>query len=138
MKSPVARAVQIFVAVTSIAAWLHISNHCALALLVPSPDPAVHQHCHSDADDSDKKQSEETLPCCNILRAVVAQTLETGINIDKLWQPADYEAVVPAGLIVFDHTTDANELDTGPPFAASFAELILQRSLLAHAPPLFV
>jgi hypothetical protein len=26
-------------------------------------------------------------------------------------------------------------LDTGPPGACSFAELILQRSLLAHAPP---
>ena len=26
-------------------------------------------------------------------------------------------------------------LDTGPPGAHSFAELILQRSLLAHAPP---
>jgi hypothetical protein len=26
-------------------------------------------------------------------------------------------------------------LDTGPPGARSFAELILQRSILAHAPP---
>jgi hypothetical protein len=26
-------------------------------------------------------------------------------------------------------------LDTGPPGARSFAELILQRSLFAHAPP---
>jgi hypothetical protein len=29
-------------------------------------------------------------------------------------------------------------LDTGPPAARSFAELILQRSLLAHAPPVLV
>ena len=27
------------------------------------------------------------------------------------------------------------ELDTGPPFAGSFAESVLQRSVLAHAPP---
>ena len=27
------------------------------------------------------------------------------------------------------------ELDTGPPFAGSFAESVLQRSILAHAPP---
>lgn len=27
------------------------------------------------------------------------------------------------------------ELDTGPPFARSFVESVLQRSLLAHAPP---
>lgn len=27
------------------------------------------------------------------------------------------------------------ELDTGPPFAASFAESVLQRSILANAPP---
>ena len=29
------------------------------------------------------------------------------------------------------------ELDIGPPFATSFAELVLQRSVLAHAPPSF-
>lgn len=28
------------------------------------------------------------------------------------------------------------ELDIGPPFAASFVESVLQRSILAHAPPL--
>jgi hypothetical protein len=28
-------------------------------------------------------------------------------------------------------------LDTGPPESSSFAELVLQRSLLAHAPPSF-
>jgi hypothetical protein len=27
------------------------------------------------------------------------------------------------------------ELDTGPPFANTFAESVLQRSILAHAPP---
>ena len=27
------------------------------------------------------------------------------------------------------------ELDTGPPGAGSFAETVLQRSILAHAPP---
>lgn len=27
------------------------------------------------------------------------------------------------------------ELGTGPPFACSFAESVLQRSILAHAPP---
>jgi hypothetical protein len=31
--------------------------------------------------------------------------------------------------------TSPLSLDTGPPGARSFAELILQRSVLAHAPP---
>jgi hypothetical protein len=30
------------------------------------------------------------------------------------------------------------ELDTGPPFVHTFAESVLQRSILAHAPPIFV
>ncbi len=30
------------------------------------------------------------------------------------------------------------ELDTGPPFAGSFAESVLQRSILAHAPPVLL
>jgi hypothetical protein len=33
------------------------------------------------------------------------------------------------------HATSPLLLDTGPPGARSFAELILQRSILAHAPP---
>jgi hypothetical protein len=32
-------------------------------------------------------------------------------------------------------TLRGGELDTGPPFAKTFAELTLQRSILAHAPP---
>ena len=32
----------------------------------------------------------------------------------------------------------SRELDTGPPFAGSFAESVLQRSILAHAPPVFL
>jgi len=39
-------------------------------------------------------------------------------------------------LVAHSHTTPAPLfLDTGPPEARTFAELILQRSLLAHAPP---
>jgi hypothetical protein len=38
--------------------------------------------------------------------------------------------------VAYSHTTSAPLfLDTGPPKARTFAELILQRSLLAHAPP---
>ena len=33
---------------------------------------------------------------------------------------------------------DLIALDTGPPRAISFSELVLQRSILAHAPPLSV
>jgi len=32
-------------------------------------------------------------------------------------------------------TLPSGEFDTGPPFAKTFAESILQRSILAHAPP---
>lgn len=39
-------------------------------------------------------------------------------------------------LIAHLHTTPAPLfIDTGPPKAQTFAELILQRSLLSHAPP---
>ena len=34
--------------------------------------------------------------------------------------------------------TPVIEWDTGPPAANSFAESVLQRSILAHAPPLFL
>ena len=43
-----------------------------------------------------------------------------------------------AGLVKFAEQFRAVEWfqsDTGPPFARSFAESVLQRSILAHAPP---
>ena len=78
------------------------------------------------------------MECCKVLRAVVP-------SISKSWTPGDadfsdihfpFEDCRLLGH--FRDTLAPLLLDTGPPEAHSFAELILQRSLLAHAPPTVV
>ena len=121
-------------------AWLAISNHCVLSTLIASKTRSVApmMHCHgSQQPGPSRKSGDEEMPCCKVLRATVAKDLAVVPGLIKLAQPTDYPKAVeivwlsslPAGGIV-------NEFDTGPPFISSFAELILQRSLFAHAPPI--
>ena len=74
------------------------------------------------------------MPCCKMLRA----TLAGEANVVKV---ASQNLVPIQDWIVAELISAAEtplsplELDTGPPFAGSFAESVLQRSILAHAPP---
>jgi hypothetical protein len=119
-------------------AWFSISNHCALGALVAvnTKSATGAMHCHSDqpspANNSDQKQT----PCCKLLRATLAKT-----NISPTWDASAFvlQQYFVASLLFADqlrHASSLEELDTGPPFAVSFAESVLQHSVLAHAPPL--
>ena len=75
------------------------------------------------------------MPCCKVLRATItaqAKILQ-GPSVDFIpiqhWIPAE-----PISTHRRQIPYQSGELDTGPP-AASFAESVLQRSILAHAPP---
>ena len=76
------------------------------------------------------------MPCCKVLRATLA-------GQGKIVQvPSKDFLPIPKWIIAqIIFADDAQlrrlpeELDTGPPFVDSFAESVLQRSLLAHAPP---
>src|SRR4029453_5541625 len=73
--------------------------------------------------------------CCKILRAVVPVVTKSWARDDAKVSSVDLR-VDEFGLVRHSHTTPAPLfLDTGPPKARTFAELILQGSLLAHAPP---
>ena len=122
------------IALLAICAWFQISNHCALGLLSPAPEAEVHAQCHSQAPTSgDKPQSEEALPCCKVLRAVVAKA--DAVTPALLAGAFAYPVEIDLSMRDADQEIAWYELDTGPPPSLSFAELILQRSLLAHAPP---
>jgi hypothetical protein len=84
--------------------------------------------------EKDKKPASEAV-CCKLLRATLAKTTDgTGYDTSVfVWQP-----YLLAALFSADDLQPASlpeELDTGPPFYLSFAESVLQRSVLAHAPP---
>jgi hypothetical protein len=93
-------------------------------------------HCHSNQPSPAKKSSDEEMPCCKMLRATLAGQGKVVHVASKDFLPI--QGWIVAQIIFADEPQShraANELDTGPPFAGSFAESVLQRSILAHAPP---
>ena len=118
-------------------AWFSISNHCALATVIASgPKTSVApMHCHgASVPQSPPKSGDEQTPCCKALKAITIAKLHVGTNaVDFALK--EYPT---AGLVVeiSQAPTQTFGLDTGPPGALSFSESVLQRSILAHAPPL--
>jgi hypothetical protein len=124
--------------VVSIFAWLTISNHCALGTAVTAPEmKRSAEQCpfHSEPSAPDQQKQGSDSPCCKILRAIAAAPVKAFAPTNTGSVEADSAFRQLLGLtppkISFATTTS----DTGPPGAQSFAELILQRSILAHAPP---
>ena len=118
----------------AICSWIAISNHCAFAAMATKSDSAQAAGPFHSKPEKRKEQSSQ-VQCCKILRAVVATNAKSWTRSDGDFSDINF----PFGdCSLLGHFCDAPLpllLDTGPPGAHSFAELILQRSLLAHAPP---
>lgn len=135
------KAIRISVVLTTIVAWLSISNHCAVGAMVPAKtqSPIAQMHCHGSKPAPSKKSGDEEMPCCKVLRATLAGQGKIVQVASKDFLPIQNWII--AQVIFADEAQlrrVPRELDTGPPFAGSFAESVLQRSILAHAPPCFV
>lgn len=115
-------------------AWLSISNHCAVGSLIAleTKTSVAPMHCHGDRPAPSKNGDEQT-PCCKVLKAVAVAKGDIGTN------PVDFALKeYPTGELaveIWQAHTHTLGLDTGPPKALSFSESVLQRSILAHAPP---
>jgi hypothetical protein len=118
--------------------WLAVSNHCALGLsAIEAHDAdgvAEHDCCASDVPAQPKPAKDSAAPCCKTLRALsvtpvhafnASATIAVGAPLDFATILAPPRPAVAAYQF----------LDTGPPGGRTFAEVVLQRSLLAHAPP---
>jgi hypothetical protein len=120
-------------ACVSMLAWLCMTNHCALASLTMQE---THSCCHSDGGAKDHPRSPQNLQCCG----TVAPSLPAHLAIPaaKLFE------IRAAWLEAADLLRPASEscvelaFTTGPPPGQSFLEVILSRSMPAHAPPSFV
>ena len=138
MKQRCHKVVELAVVLTTIAAWLSISNHCAAGALVvvAKAQSAPRMHCHGSEPSPSKKSSEEQMPCCKVLRATLAGQGKTVQVTSKDFLPIQTWIIAEA-ISAYEAQLHRPhlEFDTGPPFAASFAESVLQQSLLAHAPP---
>jgi hypothetical protein len=118
----------------SIVAWFVISNHCALGALERVQRLETHAACHGNSPVPGKQPTSDDSPCCKLLRATVVQPRPSATEPDF----TGLLHVWPAAIVFLSEQfrgQESFELDTGPPFSASFAETVLQRSILAHAPP---
>jgi hypothetical protein len=126
---------KLLLVVLTMVAWFAISSHCILGAIEASAvKPMTHCHGH-DSSPVQPSDGDEDSPCCKTLRATVAVPVKAP------------EAQPDSSLFAYDfvsqvHAFDDRQLecvpyfsDTGPPGSSTFAELVLQRSVLAHAPP---
>jgi hypothetical protein len=132
-------AFRLLVVAISLAAWFLASNHCALAVppgiakVTESSQCPMHVH-KQQAPQHDKGNGCGDLPCCKDLQTPLAITAK--IIAKPMWlgdlQPFFSQVMGTFGI---QPRTIAMVLETGPPGALSFCEAVLQRSILAHAPP---
>jgi hypothetical protein len=124
------------IVVVAICSWFAISNHCAFAALATKTDAASHG-CPFHSKPAKQEKQSTGAQCCKILRAVSPVATKSWARDDAKLSGADGYNSQRALAIASSQTTPVPlSLDTGPPGVRSFAELILQRSLFAHAPPI--
>jgi hypothetical protein len=118
----------------AICSWIAISNHCTFAA-VTTNGATTRNECPFHSKPAKQKQQSPQVQCCKILRAIVLAQAKGWARDDTKFFDAhlyiDERALVACSLRVLPVLL----LDPGPPGTLSFAELILQRSLFAHAPP---
>ena len=119
----------------AICSWIAVSNHCAFAA-VASEMHKAQTECPFHTKPAKQKEQSSQVQCCKILRAVVFAKTKDWARDDAKFCDADLPIQADAFVVYSPQAIAPLLLDTGPPpHAFSFVELILQRSLLAHAPP---
>src|SRR6266581_7211964 len=124
--------------ILSILAWLTISNHCALAAIEAAATKARIPKCHHCADSTPakEKQTGAGTVCCKVLRATLNTQAKKIVGVGStIFVLQTYFLSAVFGSEAAKAFVFPMELDTGPPFRVSFAESVLQRSILSHAPP---
>ncbi len=135
LHNPISRAV---IAVLMLFGWFIATNHCALGLMQKSAVANVaHASCCNGKPGPAK---DEPVPggvreCCKAIHAVPLPDGKVMVKDDAF--SVVHALAFPAAA---DHRTAAREslaalYEHDPPRAASFAELVLHRSLRSHAPP---
>ena len=131
------------VSLVALAAWLTASNHCAIGGLAPKQvEAAEHSHCSGASQeapaDEEKGGDCDGSKCCKSLSVPTLAFAKSAVSYDGvLFVAKDYFGS-DFGSLGTNHDEPICELDTGPPATRSFAESVLQRSILAHAPPSLV
>ncbi len=115
--------------------WFAFSNRCALGRLLSDSGAETVQHecCNKKEPGPEKVPAGSDSPeCCKELHALATSSGKTmAVDVVML-------TILPA--FVLDLPSQGISVvvrsNTGPPEAESFSELVLHRSLQAHAPPI--
>jgi hypothetical protein len=128
------RIVQMAIVLLVIFSWIAISNHCAFGAVATQAEasPAA---CPFHSKPAKQKRQPTEVQCCKILRAVVSTAAKSWMRDHTSVSDVDLYFENAALIATSRNASLPPALDTGPPGVPSFAELILQRSILAHAPP---
>jgi len=132
------RPVRLPIVAIGFAGWLAISNHCAIGAVEGAAKMAM-ASCHGSAPANQspgKHDQKSGVECCKVLRATLLTPSSTLVGSDTLAFAAHNYVTAVISAVDELQLTPVIEWDTGPPGADSFAESVLQRSILAHAPPL--
>jgi len=138
-EAPSASIPRLLIVIITAFGWFLISNHCVLAEFksAPKAEAGCHRHCGGDQPPGKSKQ-ESGVECCKTLRATLSGAAKDFAGYDSSLFALQLYFIGP---VISPHDSGpipALELDTGPPFVSTFAESVLQRSILAHAPPVIV
>jgi hypothetical protein len=109
---------------------------------MPLPqEPAATSHCHGSSEAPAPEEEErgcDGSKCCKSLSAPSLAFAKAIVSYDgTLFLAIDHPPFAQHAFD-FEHAPAIAEIDTGPPRSDSFAESVLQRSILAHAPPSLV
>ena len=118
--------------------WVLFTNHCALGMMEPTAQAAKNSELCCGGKTGPKHGSPDSLrTCCNI--KVTTAPAKAEVTIDTLKFAVQVFVVVPFLTAQEQELRCAGRFfDHGPPRCLSFAESVLQRSLLSHAPPFAV
>ena len=133
------RIARLLTVITTALAWFLISNHCVLADVqhASHAKASCHQPCCGNQPPA-KDKAESATECCKTLHATLAGAAKNFAGYDTSLFALQFYFVGPVISTNDSGAVSVLELDTGPPFVHTFAESVLQRSILAHAPPLIV
>jgi hypothetical protein len=134
------RVFRAMVSGVAVLAWLAASNHCAVACLRSAPTEATTGHENCPGHDAPAKEGSQGgcdgQNCCKSLFAPATTLAKNLVGYDATsFVATDYPENHRA-ILREQHDAPISELDTGPPYCRTFAQLVLQHSVRAHAPPL--
>ena len=118
----------------AICSWIAVSNHCAFAAVAPETNKPPTE-CPFHSKPAKQKEQSSQVQCCKVLRAIVFAKAKDWARDDAKFCDVNFSIQASAFVAYSPRAVAPLLLDTGPPDAFSFAELILQRSLFTHAPP---